>query len=151
MTQPRQYELVYIVAPDATEQDLSDLHAQIEGIVERFKGTVDGTEQWGRRKLAYDIGRHREGLYVLETLTGTGEMVKEIDRRLKVTDQVIRHLVVRIDEDMRVATRLKAAREAATARRRAARGLPPDTSDVRPETDATGTINENNQAEANDE
>lgn len=151
MTQPRQYELVYIVAPDATEQDLGDLHAQIEGIVQRFDGTLDGTEQWGRRKLAYDIGRHREGIYVLETMTGGGEMVKEIDRRLKVVDQVIRHLVVRVDEDIRVAGRLKAAREAAAARRRAARGLPSDAPAATPVTDAHGTDTGNNQAEANHE
>jgi small subunit ribosomal protein S6 len=126
MSAARQYELVYIVAPETSEQDLADLHTQIESIVTRFEGTIDNTEQWGRRKLAYDIGHHREGIYVLELITGSGDLMKEIDRRLKVIEHVIRHLVVRVDDEMRVVNRRKAEREAAVAARRAARGLPPE-------------------------
>jgi small subunit ribosomal protein S6 len=126
MSQNRQYELVYIVSPDATEQAIADLHTQVEQIVQRFGGTLDKTENWGRRKLAYEIGHAREGTYVIETMTGTGEMVKEIDRRLRVTDTIIRHLTVRVDEDLRVAERLRSGRKATQARRRTARGLPPE-------------------------
>jgi small subunit ribosomal protein S6 len=126
MSSNRQYELVYIVTPEATDQEVADLHTQIEQIVQRFHGTVDKTENWGRRKLAYEIGHHREGNYVVETITGSGEMVKEIDRRLRVIDQVVRHLIVRVDEDLRVAERTRAARKATQARRRVARGLPPE-------------------------
>ena len=122
----RQYELVYIVTPDASEQDVADLHTQIEQIVERFKGTFDKTENWGRRRLAYEIGKHREGTYVVETISGSGELMKEIDRRLRVNDAVIRHLTVRVDEDLRVADRTRTARQTSTARRRVARGLPPE-------------------------
>jgi len=126
MSHSRQYELVYIVPPETTEEALADLHGQIEAIVTRFEGTIDATENWGRRRLAYEIARQKEGIYVLELMTGSGDMVKEIDRRLKVIDLVIRHLVVRVDEEMRVANRRKADREGAVARRRAARGLPPE-------------------------
>jgi small subunit ribosomal protein S6 len=126
MSASRQYELVYIVTPEATDQEVADLHTQIEQIVQRFSGTFDKTENWGRRKLAYEIGHHREGTYVVETITGSGEMVKEIDRRLRVIDQVIRHLVVRVDEELRVAERTRSARKATQARRRVARGLPPE-------------------------
>ena len=126
MSSARQYELVYIVTPDASEQDIADLHTQIEQIVQRFGGTFDKTENWGRKRLAYDIGHHREGNYVVETITGTGELMKEIDRRLRVTDTIIRHLTVRIDEDLKVADRLRAERKATQARRRTARGLPPE-------------------------
>jgi small subunit ribosomal protein S6 len=126
MSASRQYELVYIVTPEATDQEVADLHTQIEQIVQRFSGTFDKTENWGRRKLAYEIGHHREGTYVVETITGAGEMVKEIDRRLRVIDQVIRHLVVRVDEELRVAERTRSARKATQARRRVARGLPPE-------------------------
>ena len=117
----RQYELVYIVTPDASEQEVADLHTQIEQIVQRFNGTLDKTENWGRRKLAYEIGHHREGTYVVETITGSGELMKEIDRRLRVIDQVIRHLVVRVDEELRVAERTRDARKtfAGAAPRRA--------------------------------
>ena len=126
MSTSRQYELVYIVTPEASEQDVADLHTQVEQIIERLKGTLDKTENWGRRKLAYDIGKHREGTYVVETITGSGELMKEIDRRLRVSDAVIRHLVVRVDEELRVADRTRSARQTATARRRVARGLPPE-------------------------
>src|SRR6476620_9788069 len=107
MSQNRLYELVYIVAPEASEQEVSDLHTQVEQIVQRFSGTPDKTENWGRRKLAYEIGHHREGTYVVETITGSGELMKEIDRRLRVIDLVIRHLVVRVDEEIRVAERTR--------------------------------------------
>ena len=126
MSTSRQYELVYIVTPDASEQDVADLHTQIEQIIERFKGTLDKTENWGRRRLAYEIGKHREGTYVVETITGSGELMKEIDRRLRVTDTIIRHLTVRVDQDLRVADRLRTERKETQARRRTARGLPPE-------------------------
>ena len=124
MSTSRQYELVYIVSPDATEQEVADLHTQIEQIVQRYNGTFDKTENWGRRKLAYEIGKHREGTYVVETITGSGELMKEIDRRLRVIDTVIRHLTVRVDEELQVAERTRSARQANSARRRVARGLP---------------------------
>ena len=126
MSTARQYELVYIVTPEASEQEVADLHTQIEQIVTRYNGTFDKTENWGRKKLAYEIGHHREGTYVVETITGSGELMKEIDRRLKVIDQVIRHLVVRVDEELRVAERTRTARQTFVARRRVARGLPPE-------------------------
>jgi len=123
MSPVRQYELVYILSPDATEQAITDLHAQIESIIGRYQGELVKTENWGRRKLAYRIGKHREGTYVLEVFKGTGELTKELDRRLKVIDSVIRHLCVRVDEDLRLAERTRARREAET-QRRIARGLP---------------------------
>ena len=126
MSTNRQYELVYIVTPEASEQEVADLHTQIEQIVQRFNATLDKTENWGRRKLAYEIGHHREGTYVVETISGSGDLMKEIDRRMRVIDQVIRHLVVRVDEDLRVAERTRSARKASQARRRVARGLPPE-------------------------
>jgi small subunit ribosomal protein S6 len=111
------------MSPEATEQEVTDLHTQIESIVTRYHGELQKTENWGRRKLAYRIGKHREGTYVLEVFTGTGELTKELDRRLKVLDSVIRHLIVRVDEDLRLAERTRARREVET-QRRIARGLP---------------------------
>ena len=126
MSTARQYELVYIITPDATEQEVADLHTQVEQIVQRFGATLDKTENWGRKKLAYEIAHHREGTYVVETISGSGELMKELDRRMRVIDQVIRHLVVRVDKELQVADRTRAARQASTARRRVARGLPPE-------------------------
>ena len=65
---------------------VAELHTQVEQIVQRMGGTIEKTENWGRRKLAYEIGRHKEGTYVLEMINGSGELMKEIDRRLKVID-----------------------------------------------------------------
>jgi small subunit ribosomal protein S6 len=122
----RKYELVYVVSPDATEEQVNDLHTQVEGIVQRMGGQLEKTENWGRRKLAYEIGRHKEGTYVLEIILGTGELLKEIDRRLKVFDIVIRHLVVRVDEEQAVVERTRTRRQVTLRRRRVARGLPAD-------------------------
>ena len=126
MSTSRQYELVYIVTPEASEAQVAELHTQIEQIVTRYQGTFDKTENWGRRKLAYEIGRHKEGTYVLELIIGSGDLLKEIDRRLKVFDTVIRHLVVRIDEEQGVIERMRAKRTETSRRRRVARGLPAD-------------------------
>lgn len=126
MSQHRQYELVYILAPETGEQEIGDLHAQIEQIVQRFHGALEKTDNWGRRKLAYEIGHHREGIYVVETIRGAGDLMKEIDRRLRVIDAVIRHLIVRVDEELRIADRQREHRKASQARRRVARGLSPE-------------------------
>jgi small subunit ribosomal protein S6 len=122
----RKYELVYVVSPEASDEQVADLHTQVEAIVQRIGGQIEKTENWGRRKLAYEIGRHKEGTYVLEVLNGGGELMKEIDRRLKVTDLVIRHLVVRVDEEQGVVERTRTRRTDTSRRRRVARGLPAD-------------------------
>ena len=122
----RKYELVYIVSPDATDDQVTELQTQVEGIVQRLEGQIEKTDNWGRRKLAYEIGHHKEGTYVLHVINGSGELMKEIDRRLKVFDLVIRHLVVRVDEDERIVERRKSIRTEESRRRRVARGLPPD-------------------------
>ena len=122
----RRYELVYVVSPDATDDQVTDLHTQIDAIVQRIGGRIEKTEAWGRRRLAYEIGRHKEGVYVLEVIIGSGELLKEIDRRLKVSDLVIRHLVVRVDEEQAVVERTRSRRTETSRRRRVARGLPAD-------------------------
>jgi small subunit ribosomal protein S6 len=122
----RKYELVYVVSPEASDEQVAELHSQVDATVQRMGGTIEKTDNWGRRKLAYEIGRHKEGTYVLEVIDGGGELMKEIDRRLKVIDLVIRHLIVRVDEEQGVVDRTRARRTDSTRRRRVARGLPPD-------------------------
>ncbi len=108
---PRQYELTYILSPTATEQEITDLHGQVEATIGRFEGQLVRTENWGRRKLAYEIKHHKEGVYVLEVINGSGELMKELDRRLLLNEQVLRHLAVRVDEELRAAERLRARRK----------------------------------------
>jgi small subunit ribosomal protein S6 len=123
----RKYELVYVVSPDVGDDQVSAVHEQVQAIVARFGGEIERTDTWGRRKLAYEIAHHKEGTYVLEVINGRGDLMKEIDRRLKVvTDTVIRHLIVRVDEEQRVVDRTRTRRTAQQHRRRIARGLPPE-------------------------
>ena len=122
----RKYELVYVMRPEACVAEVAEMQSQVEAIIQRLGGTLDKTDLWGRRKLAYDIGNHKEGFYVLHVIAGSGELMKEIDRRLRNTEGLLRHLVVRIDESDRKAERSKTIRVEDSRRRRVARGLPPD-------------------------
>jgi small subunit ribosomal protein S6 len=121
----RQYELVYILPPDTTEQQTAELHGQIESVVSRLNGRIEKTDHWGRRRLAYDIGHHKEGVYVVDVIFGSGELMKELDRRLKVLDLVVRHMIVRVDEEKKIVERTRSKRQADSERRRVRRGLPP--------------------------
>jgi small subunit ribosomal protein S6 len=121
----RQYELVYILPPETTEQQATELHDQVASVVSRMNGHIEKTENWGRRKLAYEIGKFKEGVYVLDLINGDGELMKELDRRLKVIDQVVRHLIVRVDEEKKVVERTRTKRQSESERRRVKRGLPP--------------------------
>src|SRR5436190_24130822 len=121
----RQYELVYILPPDTTEQQVAELHEQVGQVVTRMNGQMEKNENWGRRRLAYEIGHHKEGVYVLDVINGSGELMKELDRRLRVMDIVIRHMVVRVDEEKKVVDRTQTKRRSESERRRVKRGLPP--------------------------
>ena len=125
MTAVRQYELIYIVSPETSDEGVADLHNQVEGIVGQFEGQIEKSENWGRRRLAYEIMNYKEGTYVLELINGPGNLIKELERRLRVSDHVIRHLIVRVDEDRQVADAIAAQRRETQARRRLARGLSP--------------------------
>ena len=125
-TSLKQYELVYIASPETTDEQLAELTTLIETNVSKAEGTVDNVDVWGRRKLAYKIGPHADGLYTVVLFSGSGDLVKELDRRLKVSDLIIRHLIVRVDEEFKKAERAKTKRAEDTVRRRVARGLPPE-------------------------
>ena len=121
----RQYELIYILPPETAEAQANELHEQVAQIVARLNGQIEKTENWGRRKFAYEIGHFKEGVYVLEVINGSGELMKELDRRLKVLDQVLRHMIVRVDEEKKVVDRTRTKRQSESERRRVKRGLPP--------------------------
>ena len=108
----RKYELIFIIRPDATEEELDKLIAQMEGVVAGAGGKLERVDKMGRRRLAYRVGRYREGFYVLFILEGSGETVKEFERRLRVTDSVIKFLTVRVDEEQKRLDKIKAIRDA---------------------------------------
>ena len=121
MSDTRQYELVYVVSPVVTDDGVTELHDRITGMVEQIGGRIDKTDNWGRRRLAYEIDRHREGTYVIVQITGPGTLVTELDRRLRLIEQLLRHLIVRVDEDLRKAQGARDRRQSRQQRRRAAR------------------------------
>ena len=121
----RQYELIYILPAETTEQQVAELQEQVAAVVSRMTGQIEKTENWGRRRLAYEIAHQKEGVYVLQVINGSGELMKELDRRLRVMDLVIRHMVVRVDEEKKVVDRTRTKRQTESERRRVKRGLPP--------------------------
>lgn len=107
----RTYEVVFIAAPNTTEEDLNKLNSQLEHVVTDLGGKVTKTDVWGRKKLAYKIGKHDEGVYVVLYIEGAGHEIAEVERRLRVNDLVIRHMTVRTDEDLKRAEKLKSRRK----------------------------------------
>jgi small subunit ribosomal protein S6 len=114
----RVYEILFIADPNLGEPEVEALAAQVQGFVEKEGGVVQKREMWGKKRLAYDVGRHREGYYTLIVTAGPGSLVKEVERRLKVTDGIFRFLTVRVDEELRKAERRKAKRTLADEKRK---------------------------------
>jgi small subunit ribosomal protein S6 len=118
----RVYEILFIADPNLGEPEVDALAAQVQGFVEKEGGTIQKREMWGKKRLAYDVGRHREGYYVLLVAAGPGPLVKEVERRLKVTDGIFRFLTVRVDEELGKAERRKARRALAEEKRKSRPG-----------------------------
>jgi small subunit ribosomal protein S6 len=114
----RKYELVFIVRTDVPEEDVEKLLTQMQGVVTTAGGKIEKAEKMGRRRLAYRVRRQREGLYVLLVFEGGGDVVKELERRLKVADPVIKFLTVRTDEELKRAEKMKAARARQESKKR---------------------------------
>lgn len=93
-----QYELMYILKPDLGEEKTTEDIERFNEMIVRAAGTVDKTDKWGRRKLSYDIEGHGEGFYVVVSFQGDGTIANEMTRLLRIQDDVLRSLVVRVDE-----------------------------------------------------
>src|SRR5437588_8480880 len=106
----RAYEVMFILRPDMPEEEIDKLISGLESNVTTSGGKVKGTEKMGKRRLAYTVRRFREGLYVLFTLEGSGEMIHEVERRLRVSEPVIKFLTVRVDEEQKRLAKVKAIR-----------------------------------------
>jgi small subunit ribosomal protein S6 len=108
----RTYELMFIVRPDMTEEDLDKLIATLGSVVPASGGSVQKVDKMGKRRLAYTVRRFHEGIYVLMVVEGGGEVIHELERRLRVTEQVIKFLTVRTDEEQKRLDKVKALRDA---------------------------------------
>ncbi len=93
----RKYEMVYVLAPTLGEEDLATANERVSTIV-NGSGTVESVEAWGRKRLAYEIEDHKEGFYHVMHFNSDAEGPKEIDRLMKINDDVLRYLVVRVEE-----------------------------------------------------
>ena len=106
----RVYEVMFIVRPDTAEEDVDKLIAGFSTTVTGGGGVVKHVEKMGRRKLAYMVRKFNDGNYVLLTIEAAGPVVLELERRLRVTEQVIKFITVRIDEEEKRLAKVKALR-----------------------------------------
>jgi small subunit ribosomal protein S6 len=113
----RIYENLFIVKPDATEEEVDALVDQMSKNVTSHGGVVDKVEKWGKRRLAYRVEKHREGYYVLIQFQSDAASVREVERRLRVQDAVIKFITVRIDETLKRIEKRKKEREKRAHRR----------------------------------
>ncbi|MBI4906539.1 MAG: 30S ribosomal protein S6 [Acidobacteria bacterium] len=113
----RIYEELYILKPDVTEEEVEASIELIRGIVTSAGGTVDKVDKWGLRRLAYRVAKASEGFYILIQFSTGPETVKEIERRLRVSDNVMKYITVRIDEKLKWLEKRKKIREKRAAKR----------------------------------
>ena len=117
MAEKRIYEVVFIIDPATGEEDSTRLVENLQKIVTDQGGAITKSESMGRRQLAYRIGRNTEGHFMLFEIEGTGSEIAELERRMRVSDQVMRYLTVRVDEDRRRADKFKERRARKAAKR----------------------------------
>ena len=126
MAEKRTYELMFIVDPDAGDEDVVKLSEGVQKIITGQGGSITKTEMMGKRKLAYEINHKKDGTYVLLEVEGSGAEIAEVERRMRVNDQILRYMTVRVDEMRRRADKLKdrrarkAAKKPATGKAKAA-------------------------------
>jgi small subunit ribosomal protein S6 len=117
----RVYEVLFIADPNLGEPEVDALTATVQGFLEKEGASIQKVEKWGKKRLAYLIGKHREGSYVLLVVEANASAVKEVERRIRVTDGVVKFMTVRVDEELKKADRRR-ARRAAEDEKRKARG-----------------------------
>ena len=102
----RNYEIGFIINPEATEEDVKKVIDSVVEIVKKAGGSIENVDEWGRRKLAYPMKRHNEGIYTFITAEVGGTVFSDIERRLKLSEKVMRFIVFRLDDKMKKANRL---------------------------------------------
>jgi small subunit ribosomal protein S6 len=112
----RTYEIMFIVRPDMEEAELDKLIEGFQGNITSGGGEVKSIEKLGRRKLAYTVRKVNDGVYVLLTVSAAGALVGEIERRLRVSEQVLKFITVRTDEENKRLAKVKALRDSKVKR-----------------------------------
>ena len=111
----RVYEVLFIVAPNIEESDIDTLVTQLSDVATNQGARIAKVDRMGRRRLAYPIGKFNDGHYVVFTIEGSGAEIAELERRMRVTDAVIRYITIRIDEDLKRAEKFRVRRAAHAA------------------------------------
>jgi small subunit ribosomal protein S6 len=112
----RTYEIMFIVRPDVEEADLDKLIEGFSGTITSGGGEVKSVEKMGRRRLAYTVRKFNDGFYVLLTVGAPGSLIGEIERRLRVSEPVIKFITVRMDEEEKRLAKVKALRDSKVKR-----------------------------------
>jgi len=94
----RDYEVLYIAAPDLDEEKVQDVVKKVNSLIEKAGGSIERTNLWGKRKLAYEVRSQKDGYYVLQDFKFAPERIPELDAALKITEEVFRHLIARRHE-----------------------------------------------------
>ena len=121
----RIYEELFIVKPDAPEEEVDSYIGTLRDLITSGGGTVSKEDKWGKRKLAYRIAKYGEGFYVLLEFTAAPQTIHELERRMRVTDMVIKFITVRRDERLKKIEKRKKHREVRAAKRPAPPVAPP--------------------------
>jgi small subunit ribosomal protein S6 len=109
--QQRTYEVMFIVRPDLPEEETERVVSTVESSATTAGITVKNVERMGKRRLAYKVRKFQDGVYVLLTVEGPGRAVAELERRLRVTEPVLKYITVRIDEEQKRLAKIKKIRE----------------------------------------
>lgn len=114
----RLYDLIFICRPATPEEEIAKITTTIEHACAEKGAKVEKTEKWGTKKMAYRVAKHREGSYVyLQIRSSQGDLIHELERRLKVSDPVIKYLTIRLDEDLKRQQKFVRKRERKAAKR----------------------------------
>lgn len=113
----RTYEELFVLRPDAPEEEVTAVLDQVKAAITNAGGTISKEEKWGVRKLAYRVKKRAEGFYILVEFAAGAQAVREIERRLRVSDSVLKFITVRIDEKMKKIEKRKKHREKRAARK----------------------------------
>jgi small subunit ribosomal protein S6 len=107
LAEKRTYEVIFIVDPDTADDEVMRLSEGVQKIITTQGGSITKTEMMGKRQLAYEINHKKDGTYVLLEVEGSGAEIAEVERRMRVNDQILRYMTVRVDEMRRRAQKLK--------------------------------------------
>lgn len=94
----RKYETIFIINPDLSEEDIKGLIEKVSGIIQSLQGEVSKIEEWGKKKLAYEVKKMSKGYFVLLHFMGTSQVLAELERNLRLIDAVLKYQTVRLDE-----------------------------------------------------